>query len=199
MTPSGRHYPGLALSLRGVHQIANAVVAVLLAEQLAGGGFPGIDAHAITMGLRTAVWPGRLEIVPGRPELLLDGAHNPAGCDTLAAYLREHQPGRSTILVFAAMKDKPADEMLDLLCPLVRKVIVTRVPVQRGELPEILRRLAIARHADVMNSESVEQALTLARAAAGPDGLVAVSGSLYLVGEVKKLLSLSRRGDAPSS
>jgi len=188
VTPSGRRYPDLALSLRGAHQVDNAVVAVLLAEQLAAGGVPGIDARAIAAGLRTAIWPGRLEIVPGRPDLLLDGAHNPAGCGTLAAYLREHQPGRRTILVFAAMKDKPADEMLELLCPLVRKVIVTRVPVPRGEIPETLRRLAIARHSDVAHSDSVAEALALARSAAGPDGLVAVSGSLYLVGEVKKSL-----------
>ncbi len=51
---------------------------------------------------------------------------------------------RSTVLLFAAMKDKPADEMLEILCPLARKVIVTRVPVPRGETPETLRRLALA-------------------------------------------------------
>ncbi|OLD66234.1 MAG: hypothetical protein AUI47_00255 [Acidobacteria bacterium 13_1_40CM_2_68_5] len=189
VTPSGRRYPELALSLRGAHQVDNAVVAVLLAEQLADRGVSGIDSPAIAAGLRTAVWPGRLEIVPGRPDLLLDGAHNPAGCETLAAYLREQQPGRHTTLVFATMKDKPADKMLDLLCPLVRRVIVTRVPVPRGEAPENLRRLAAARHDAVAHAESVANALALARDAAGREGLVVVSGSLYLVGEIKKGLS----------
>ncbi|PYT13265.1 MAG: bifunctional folylpolyglutamate synthase/dihydrofolate synthase [Acidobacteria bacterium] len=189
VTPSGRRYPELALSLRGAHQVDNAVVAVLLAEQLADRGVPGIDSRAIAAGFRTAVWPGRLELVPGRPELLLDGAHNPAGCETLAAYLREQQPGRHIILVFAVMKDKPADQMLDLLCPLVRKVIVTRVPVPRGEAPENLLRLAAARHHAVAHAESVANALALARDAAGREGLVVVSGSLYLVGEIKKGLS----------
>ncbi|MBI1951237.1 MAG: bifunctional folylpolyglutamate synthase/dihydrofolate synthase [Acidobacteria bacterium] len=188
-TPSGGRYPDLALSLRGVHQVENAVVAVLLAEILAAAGVRGIDGRSIAAGLGRAVWPGRLEFVPGRPELLLDGAHNPAGCATLAAYLKEHRRARGTVLLFAAMKDKPAGEMLDILCPLARKVIVTRVPVSRGETTEVLRRLVRARHPDVAQADSIEAALRLARGAAGPDGLVVISGSLYLVGEIKKALA----------
>ena len=190
VTPDGRRYPGLALSLRGAHQVDNGVVAVLLAEELAATGMPGVDVRAITIGLRTAVWPGRLEIVPDRPALLLDGAHNPAGCATLAAYLQAYQSGRRTVLVFTAMSDKRADEMLDLIGPLVRKVIVTRLPVARGQSTERLGRLASARHRDVETTESVADALTRARAAAGADGLVVVTGSLYLVGEVRRLLTL---------
>src|SRR5207249_7132444 len=118
VTPAGGRYPDLALSLRGVHQIENAVTAVLVAERLGAAGVRGIDARTIAAGLRAAVWPGRLELIPGPPDLLLDGAHNPAGCATLAAYLEEYQSGRPTTLVFAAMKDKPVAEMLDILCPL---------------------------------------------------------------------------------
>lgn len=187
-TPAGGLYPDLALSLRGAHQVGNAVVAVLLAEQLSAGGVHGIDPPSIAAGLHRAVWPGRLEIIPGRPDLLLDGAHNPAGCAALAAYLKDHQRNRSTVLLFASMKDKPAASMLDLLCPLARKVIVTRVPVPRGETPEVLGRLAQDRHPHVARADSVEEALVLARDAAGPDGLVVISGSLYLVGEIKKVL-----------
>ena len=187
-TPSAGHYPDLALSLRGAHQVENAVVAVLLAEQLGARGVKGIDSASIAAGLRGAVWPGRLEILPGRPELLLDGAHNPAGCAALAAYLKDHQGGRSTVLLFASMKDKPAGSMLDLLCPLARKVIVTRVSVPRGETPEALAQLARDRHPDVDRADSVGEGLSLARDAAGPDGLVVICGSLYLVGEIKKVL-----------
>lgn len=185
-TPSGGRYSDLTLSLRGGHQVENATVAVLLAERLAAAGVTGLDARAIATGARTAVWPGRIEIVPGRPDLLLDGAHNPAGCAALAEYLMEHQAGRRTVLLFAAMKDKPAGAMLDLLCPLACKVLVAGLSVSRGESPDTLHRMAATRHPDVDRPASIDDALRLARAAAGPDGLVVVSGSLYLVGEVKK-------------
>ncbi len=78
-TPAGGRYTGLALSLRGAHQVENAVAAVLLAERLAAAGCAGPGPSAIAAGLRGAVWPGRLERIPDRPELLLDGAHNPDG------------------------------------------------------------------------------------------------------------------------
>ena len=188
-TPGGGHYREIALSLRGVHQVENAVTAVLLTERLAAAGVRGIEARSINSGLRTTVWPGRLELIRGEPDLLLDGAHNPAGCATLAAYLKEYQEDHPKVLVFAAMKDKPAATMLDILCPLVRRVIVTRLPVVRGEEPEYLQRLAAARHPDVSRATSVEEALHVACETAGPGALVVVSGSLYLVGEIKKLLS----------
>src|SRR5262249_20254351 len=125
----------------------------------------------------------------GSPDLLLDGAHNPAGCATLAAYLEECQPGRPVTLVFAAMKDKPVAAMLDVLCPRARRVIVTALPVARGETPGTLHRLAAERHPRAAQAPSVEEALRLAFKEAPAGGLVVVSGSLYLVGEAKRILA----------
>jgi len=191
-TPGGGSYPRLTLALRGAHQIDNAVVAVRLAERLAGAGIAAVNAAAITAGLARAAWPGRLEIVPGRPEILLDGAHNPSGCAVLADYLRDHQRGRRIALIFAVMKDKPADEMLGLLCPLAAAVYVTGLPLPRATPPASLAALASARGAardgEVRATASIAEALPLARRAAGADGLVVISGSLYLVGEAKRLL-----------
>jgi len=208
-TPSGRRYDDLALALRGSHQVANATTAVLLAEQLAARGFPSIDARAIARGLARAVWPGRIEIVPGGgsagasprvtdgdPDLLLDGAHNPAGCEALAAYLRDYQAGRRACLVFAVMKDKPADRMLSILGPCADEVVVTSLPVARGAPPELLAKLARQRHRRVRVAPRIDDALRAAHDAAGPGGLVVVSGSLYLVGEVKKILASSPSGDS---
>jgi dihydrofolate synthase / folylpolyglutamate synthase len=188
-----RRYDRLALSLRGDHQVDNAAVAVLLAEALATASFPAVDAAAIARGLATVRWPGRIEIVPGRPDLLLDGAHNPAACQTLANYLSGHQIGRPIALLFSAMKDKPSGEMLDLLCPLARDAIVTQLSLDRGQQLDTLLSLAQARHGRVAALHAIPDALAAARAAAGSNGLCVVSGSLYLVGEVKALL----RGRSP--
>ncbi len=190
-TSSGRRFDRLAISLRGDHQVDNASVAVLLAETLGAGPFPALDLGAIPEGLKRAEWPARIEILQGRPELLLDGAHNPAGCRTLAAYLRDHQPGRRKVLVFAAMKDKPAADMLEILCPLAEEVIVTSLPVSRGESPRRLCDLATAHCRRVTTEPGIALALDRARAVAGEDGLVVASGSLYLAGEIKKILARS--------
>ena len=84
---------------------------------------PGIegsasDEPAIRRGLATTEWPGRLQIVEGRPRIILDGAHNPAGAQVLAAFLAEHRAelGR-LILVFGVLKDKDWEAMLGMLAP----------------------------------------------------------------------------------
>src|SRR5882724_2807914 len=187
-SPSGRGYDRLALPLRGAHQVMNAATALLLAETLGRSGFASIDADAIARGLGRAVWPGRLELLRGRPDLLLDGAHNPAGCASLRAYLRDHHAGRRVALVFASMKDKPAETMLAMLAPLAASLLVTSLPLERCESAPVLLRMARAHHPNPDEAESVREALPIARRAAGPDGLVVICGSLYLIGEVKKLL-----------
>jgi len=192
VTPGGARYADLAPALRGAHQIDNAAVAVLLAGRLAAAGFGGIDETSIRRGLAGAIWPGRLELIPGEPALLLDGAHNPSGCRSLADYLRRHQAGRRKVLVFAVMHDKRSDQMLDVLCPLVDAVMITSVPVARGESPETLARLAAARHPHAHRADTVAEAIDTARREAGPDGLVVVAGSLYLVGEVQKTIGPDR-------
>ena len=196
-TPSGGRYDALVLSLRGAHQVTNATTAILLAERMAARGFRSIDRGAVSRGLARAVWPGRLELIagcregglagPGAPDMLLDGAHNPAGCESLAAYLRDHQAGRRTALVFAAMRDKPAGAMLSILAQHFQELIVTSLPVARGESPDALLGLAASCHPRARMAPEVGAALGLAREAAGDGGLVVVAGSLYLVGEVKKL------------
>jgi len=196
-TPSGARYDDLSPALRGDHQIENAAVAVLLAERLCQRGLAEIDAATVVRGLGSAVWPGRLELVPapahGRgPDLLLDGAHNPAGCAILAAYLTRHQARRPRrVLLFAAMKDKPAPDMLARLRPVVDEAVVTSLPVLRGTSPRELLRFASEAGLQAACEPDPGDALERAARQAGPDGLVVVSGSLYLVGEIMKRLGRS--------
>ena len=203
VVPPDALYAGLAPSLRGEHQVDNAVVAVLLARAVRARGFAAIDDAAIGRGLRRARWPGRLELIPaervrgggggaeggaaeprGGADLLLDGAHNPAGCAILAAYLLRHQADRRRVLLFAAMRDKPAAEMLRILRPAAGAIVLTALAPPRGARPE---DLAPAARAAGFATEAIPDrgaALARARALAGPGGLVVVCGSLYLVGDV---------------
>ena len=194
-TPDGEPHADLALALRGDHQVGNATLAVLLAGILRRDGGLPIKDDAIRRGLAMAPWPGRLELLPatheGEPDLLLDGAHNPDGCAMLAAYLRRHQSTRPRrLLLFAAMRDKPADEMLKILKPVADEAIVTGLPVARGRAPSDLERQAKDAGFDVTAEPDTSTALALACRRAGARGLVIASGSLYLIGGIRKQLGM---------
>jgi dihydrofolate synthase/folylpolyglutamate synthase len=177
-TPA-RVYRGLR-PLPGAHQRDNLAVAVRLLEEARAAGIP-VDLAALPKAIARTRWPGRLQRLPGRPGLIVDGAHTPAAARALAADLRTRRP---FVLVFAAMADKDICAMGRTLFPLAREIVLTRVSVDRGASPaEIARRVgAPARRAHT--APTVRAALARARRLAGRDGLVVAAGSLYLAGEV---------------
>jgi dihydrofolate synthase/folylpolyglutamate synthase len=171
----------LNLSLPGAHQIENAEVAILLADVLRKY-FPISDDN-IREGLATATHPGRLEYVGN---FLLDGAHNVAGAKALQAFLK-YVEKRPITLIFGAMKEKDVAGMLAILTPLADRLILTRPSNSRAKTADELSTF-VPNEFDrekVVLTKSVEAAIEEARYA----DLVLVTGSLYLVGEVKKLLN----------
>jgi dihydrofolate synthase/folylpolyglutamate synthase len=187
-------YPTVRLSLRGRHQVINASVAVGLAEELQDKGFP-ITKRSIVAGLESTRHHGRLELFPGRPSFLLDGAHNPEGAVSLRNFLLESVVGPIT-LVFGAMVDKRLNEMASILFPVAEQLIITRPDNDRAASLELLRELAVAilPPARVRISPRVEDALTLAREITRRDGTVCVAGSLYLVGAIRSKLEIEAGG-----
>ena len=182
-------YEHVRLALRGRHQIVNASTAIALAETLREQGFP-VTRAAVVEGLETARHAGRLELVEGQPPVLFDGAHNAAGARALRDYLDEFVRAPVTLL-FGAMQDKDLREIAAPLFPAARTLILTRPANPRAAAPETLREL-VAREADhdgVLLAPSPAEALRLARELTPPGGLVCVTGSLYLVGEVKAALA----------
>jgi dihydrofolate synthase/folylpolyglutamate synthase len=188
-TPVGARYDA-HLALRGDHQADNAAVAVLLAEILDRRGLARIRGVHVTRGLASARWPGRLDLQrragPDGPfDLLLDGAHNPAGCRILVQYLRRHQSKRPRrVLLFAAMRDKPAPEMLRALRDVVDEAILTEIGVARGTPAAELGAAARAAGMNATVIANRDDALRAAGLRAGRDGLVVACGSLYLVGSL---------------
>lgn len=172
-------YQKFRLSLRGRHQIANASVAIHLAEAL------GISHDAIIRGLETTQHPGRLELIPSRPPFLLDGAHNPAGAQSLRAYLDEFDHGPLT-LVFGAMSNKRLDQITEILFPLAARLILTPVDNPRAAPVETLKPFADRFcRGSVTESSSSAAAVRAAVAQTPGDGLICVTGSLYLIGETR--------------
>ena len=175
------------LALRGTHQLENAAVAIHLAELLRETGFD-IPHAAIVRGLETAQHAGRLELIPHQPAFLIDGAHNPAGAETLRAYLDEFAT-RPLTLVFGAMRDKQLEQIGAILFPVADLLVLTRVRNPRSATAEILEPIA-ARYArgKVLKSDSGDAALDLALANTSSDGMICIAGSLYLVGEMRPLI-----------
>ena len=182
---------GLVLSLRGKHQTDNAAVAIALAELLEAEGFK-ISRSAIIEGLKTARHAGRLELIPHQPSFLIDGAHNPAGAQSLRAYLNEFA-SRPLTLVFGAMRDKQLEAMGEILFPVADTLVLTTIDNPRSASLDVLQTIA-SRFASgrVLPAESSAEALRVAIANTPEEGLICIAGSLYLAGELRPLiLSLS--------
>ncbi len=182
-----RRYDALHIALPGRHQVENAVLAVATAEAAQDQGL-WLDAAAIRRGLAEVVWPGRLQVVEDGPRIILDGAHNPAGAEALAAFLAEHRAALGRlILVFGVLQDKDWTTMLRRLAPLADAIVLTHPPTERGADPAVLAP-AVGHHASVSVAADVERALAQARQAARADDTILVAGSLYTVAAALRIL-----------
>jgi dihydrofolate synthase/folylpolyglutamate synthase len=157
--------------LAGEHQVENARVAAIALAQL------GVSPA----GISSTHWPARLERVSERPEIIIDGAHNPAGTRALAAYIRRFYSGRRVWMVFGALRDKAVTEMTRILFPLTHRVILTAPANSRAMPPEDFAAPG------ALITHSIAEAIEQVRDAA-PQDVVFIAGSLYLAGEARALL-----------
>ncbi len=177
------------LNLRGEHQITNARTAIHIAEQLRGQGLC-IAKSAIEDGLQNVNWVGRLEVIDFQgKQILLDGAHNLAGAAMLQHFLRDYEKEIPITMIFGAMSDKAIAGMAELLFPFATTIIATRVNNVRSADPIVIADAATQLAAPSQITESVSAALQLALQETPANGLICVCGSLYLIGEFKKILA----------
>ncbi len=179
----------LKLSLLGEHQAANAAVAVATVEQLQGSGLHIAD-QAVRQGLSQTDWPARLEVVGRAPWIVLDCAHNVASVHALVDTLAASFPPGRRLLVFACSRDKDLAGMLRVLAADFERAWFTRYTSSpRGAAAEELAAIwsqVGGRAAEVCPTP--HDALTAARQAAGADDLIAISGSVFLAGELRPAL-----------
>ncbi len=179
--------------LVGRHQLRNVALAVAAAEELSKLGIAGITPQSIERGIRETRWPGRFQVLPARfgwPETVLDVAHNPAGAWALRSALSERYDDRPLIFVFGAMRDKAISEMTEILFPLAQRVIATRPDNPRAALPEEIQQAGSRTGAEIEAVADVAVALQRARDAAGPESVLVVTGSIYLVGEAMRVFGV---------
>jgi dihydrofolate synthase/folylpolyglutamate synthase len=177
----GVEVDGLRLALRGEHQRDNAATAIAAAACVRAR-LPLPD-DAVRLGLATVRWPGRLEVIHTEPLVILDGAHNADGIAALIRELPTVVGSRTVHLLFAVMRDKRWQPMVDMLGPHVASAVVTSVLPPRGEAAHMLAG-AFARHCCVRVAPDALTGLGMLLRAAGPDDVVLVAGSLFLIGAV---------------
>ena len=177
--------------LQGRHQLRNLALAITAAEQLNDFGFRILPQH-VADGVRTTRWPGRFEVLPadnGRPEIVVDVAHNPAGAWALRSLLSTVYEDRPLTFVFGAMGDKAIQEIADILFPLAECVVATKPENPRAASPQQIAEMAERTHTTVLQEPLIDAALRRAFELAGEKGTVVITGSIYLVGEALALLS----------
>jgi dihydrofolate synthase/folylpolyglutamate synthase len=174
----------LSVPLLGRHQRENAAVAVGLADLLCEAEIEVPDA-AVRDGLAAVRWPGRIQIVAENPEVIIDGAHNPASVTVLLDALAE-LPERRTIFVFGAAADKDIPTMLSLLAPAADAFVFTRTANPRAAEPmRLLGILAqLGADAPAESAATPAEALDRARSLTAPGDRIVVCGSMYLAGDL---------------
>ncbi len=167
--------------LAGAHQVENAGTASAALSIL------GVPTGAIERGIAETKWPGRLERVRRNPDLILDGAHNPAGAKALAAYLLEFFRGEPIRLIFGAMRDKAIEEVTNTLFPLASEIIVTAPHQPRALSPAAIVEMAeSSTGAGILTADDLTSALRLAAESDRTRPMATfVTGSLFLVGEAR--------------
>ena len=182
--PSTIHYP--LSTLPGSHQRTNAALAVATVQALRN--HISVSDEQIAAGLAQVKWPGRLQLItrPNGQRVLLDGAHNIAGVETLVAAVRKDFPAAKSSLIFGVLADKDWLSMCELLAPIAERIILVPVESNRTASPEQLAEVFRVANpkAQVRCADSLSQALDWA----ARDEFVVIAGSLYLIGAALVLL-----------
>lgn len=190
-----RPIPDLSITLNGEHQLKNAAVAVMTLEVLRQYSATIVDDVDLQNGLEGTKWPGRLEMVSQEPRILIDGAHNPEGAATLAAALQNVYSYKRLHMMLGMLATKNHTGYLRHILPLVDTLIITEANFHKKGDASLLAEIARG-HLQEMNLEvdivverDWKQALTLLTNRTEQDDLAVVSGTLYLISDVRSWIT----------
>jgi len=179
--------------LPGEFQVRNAAVAASLAVKLNMSGNIPLTDDAIRQGIAAASWPGRFEIIERSPTVVLDGGHNPDAAQTMVNAFKHKFSDRKAVGVLGIMADKDVPGLLDLFSPLLSEAFCAAPLNDRAMKADALAQIVRDRGLNAAPCASTADAVKKAMDKAGPDGLVLVTGSLFLVGEARSALGLAEQ------
>ncbi|MDQ6599835.1 bifunctional folylpolyglutamate synthase/dihydrofolate synthase [Bacillus salipaludis] len=176
----------IEISMIGKHQTENAALAITSAQYLNQKGLISITEQSIREGLKKAYWPGRFEILSEKPLVIIDGAHNDEGIATLVNELTNRYSDCNIHIVFAALKDKKFDKMIEQLDQVADKISFVSFDYPRAATGHDLYQKSKSENKEIV--EKWEEYLNEVIQVVHPEGLLVVTGSLYFISEAKPLI-----------
>ncbi|MCB2293776.1 bifunctional folylpolyglutamate synthase/dihydrofolate synthase [Clostridium algoriphilum] len=175
------------LSLLGKHQLLNCSVAVHAIEELMGQGVK-VNKNDIITGLGIVKWPARLEVMNKKPLVVIDGAHNIDGIENLTQSIDMYFDYNKIILILGILADKQVEEMIATIVPKVSRVITVTPHSERAELSKELKAQVEKYTTKCEAIEDYEEAYKKALSYCSDKDLLLVSGSLYMVGDMRRII-----------
>lgn len=177
------------LRLLGEHQIVNCQVAVMAVEVLSE--IEGFDLNNIETGVEDARWNGRLEVLCKEPLIVIDGAHNIQGIKSLKENVLKYFNYNKMHLILGILADKQVNEMIDTIVPLSEDVIALTPHSDRAELATELKKEIYKVNDKVKSFENYKDGFYSALSTARKDDIILVTGSLYMIGEMRSIINKS--------
>lgn len=182
-----KSYSDVEISMVGRHQAENLKTALATLEILRKSGAVKLDREALYEGLKRARQPGRFEVISEDPLVIIDGAHNEAGAQALQETMAQHFAGKKILLVAGILADKEIDSIVKFLTKITDHIIVTEPDNPRKlaaeKLAEHVAEFGVAAEA----VSDVEAAVHRAKELADGYDVILFAGSLYLIGDVRRL------------
>ncbi len=187
--PSGTPQTQYWTPLLGRHQVINSTVALAALHTAA----LSISPKAMHKGLHHVNWPGRLEVIQRHPYIVLDAAHNAASAQRLREALCNLFPHRRLFLVLGASVDKDVEGIFQALLPITDHLVLTQAMHPRAYTPDKLAELArpFGANTEITCLAQVQEALDYAAEQTAPEDLICITGSIFVVGEVRDLRNLA--------
>jgi dihydrofolate synthase/folylpolyglutamate synthase len=186
---SNKNTYSVKLPLLGEHQIINLSVALNVIEALYEIENIIINRELIEKSLEDVKWIGRLEVLGKKPAIVIDGAHNIDGIKALRRNVEKYFKYNKLYLLLGILADKQVKEMVKEITPIAEKVYALTPHSERAELSEDLKKEILEFNPNVVSLESYEEAFFSAVNEAEKDDLILISGSLYMVGDMRKIIT----------
>ncbi|SFA69418.1 dihydrofolate synthase / folylpolyglutamate synthase [Clostridium frigidicarnis] len=179
----------VTLGLLGEHQLLNAQVAIKAIETLEKVDDISIDEEVKIKALEDVSWKGRLEVLSTNPTIVIDGAHNIDGIKNLRNNVERYFKYNKIILILGILADKQVDDMIDVICPMASSIITVTPNSERATICNELKNHILRVNKNVEAVEDYEEAVKKALEYTAPNDLLLISGSLYMIGDMRRILT----------